>query len=47
MTALREEYPHTSVETLCSLFGKRRQWYYKKSTVVVSENQRAKLLTEA
>lgn len=45
MTALREEYPHTSVETLCSLFGKRRQWYYKKSTVVVSENQRAKLLT--
>ena len=45
MTALREEYPHTSVEALCSLFGKRRQWYYKKSTVVVSENQRAKLLT--
>ena len=45
MTALREEYPHTSVETLCSLFGKRRQWYYKKSTVVVSESQRAKLLT--
>ena len=45
MTALRVEYPHTSVETLCSLFGKRRQWYYKKSTVVVSENQRAKLLT--
>ena len=45
MTALREEYPHTSVETLCSLFGKRRQWYYKRSTVVVSENQRAKLLT--
>ena len=45
MTALREEYPYTSVETLCSLFGKRRQWYYKKSTVVVSESQRAKLLT--
>ncbi len=47
MTALREEYPHTSVETLCSLFGKRRQWYYKKSTFVVSENQRAKLLTDS
>lgn len=45
MTALRGEYPHTSVETLCSLFGKRRQWYYKKSTVVVSESQRIKLLT--
>ena len=45
MTALREEYPHTSVETLCSLFGKRRQWYYKKSTVVVSESQREKLMT--
>lgn len=42
---MREEYPHTSVETLCSLFGKRRKWYYKKSTVVVSESQRAKLLT--
>ena len=36
MTALREEYPHTSVETLCSLFGKRRQWYYKKSTVLLT-----------
>lgn len=47
MTALREEYPHTSVETLCSLFGKRRQWYYKKNTFVVSENQRAKLLTDS
>ena len=47
MTALREEYPHTSVETLCSLFGKRRQWYYKKSTFVVSENQRAKLLKDS
>ena len=45
MTALRGEYPHASVETLCSLFGKRRQWYYKKSEVVVSESQRAKLLT--
>ena len=45
MTALREEYPHTSVETLCSLFGKRRQWYYKKSIFVVSESQRAKLMT--
>jgi hypothetical protein len=38
VTALREEYPHTSVETLCSLFGKRRQWYYKKSIFVVSYN---------
>ena len=38
MTALREEYPYTSVETLCSLFGKRRQWYYKKSIFVVSYN---------
>ena len=46
MTALRVEFPHTSVETLCSLFGRKRQWYYKKSTVVVSENQREKLLTE-
>ena len=46
MTALREEYPHTSVETLCSLFGKRRQWYYKKSIFVVSESQRAKLMTD-
>ncbi len=45
MTALREEYPHASVELLCSLFGKRRQWYYKRSKVVVSESQRAKLLT--
>ena len=45
MTALREEYPHASVELLCSLFGKRRQWYYKKSKVVVSESQRTKLLT--
>ena len=44
MTALREEYPHTSVETLCSLFGKRRQWYYKKSTAVISESQRSKLM---
>ena len=34
------------METLCSLFGKRRQWYYKKSTFVVSENQRAKLMID-
>jgi len=46
VTALREEFPNASVETLCSLFGKRRQWYYKKCVFVVSESQRAKLLTE-
>ena len=45
MTALRGEYPHESVETLCSLFGKRRQWYYEKKGLVVSESQREKLLT--
>ena len=42
--ALREEYPHASVGVLCSLFGKRRQWYYKKAVVVVSERQRKKLI---
>lgn len=46
MTALRAEFPHVSVETLCSLFGKRRQWYYEKKQVVVAESQREKLLTE-
>ena len=46
MTALREEYPQVSVEVLCGLFGKRRQWYYKKAAVVVSESQRTKLIEE-
>lgn len=46
MTALREEYPHVSVGVLCGLFGKKRQWYYKKAAVVVSETQRTKLIEE-
>lgn len=46
MTALREEYPHTSVGTLCGLFGKKRQWYYKSADRVISEKQRIKLLTD-
>lgn len=46
MTALREEYPRVSVDVLCGLFGKRRQWYYKSSDRVVSEKQRIKLLVD-
>ena len=46
MTALREEYPGIPVSTLCSLFGKKRQWYYKNRAVVVSERQRRKLLVD-
>lgn len=33
-----------SVEVLCGLFGKRRQWYYASRGRVVSERQRRKLL---
>lgn len=46
MTALREEYPTVPVGTLCGLFGKKRQWYYKSRGVVVSERQRRKLLVD-
>lgn len=46
MTALREEYPDASVDTLCGLFGKRRQWYYKSAGRVISEKQRIKLLVD-
>jgi putative transposase len=34
-----------SVETLCGLFGKKRQWYYANLGRVISERQRRKLLT--
>lgn len=33
-----------SIEDLCRLFGKRRQWYYASRGRVVSERQRRKLL---
>jgi putative transposase len=33
------------METLCGLFGKKRQWYYANRGRVVSERQRRKLLT--
>lgn len=46
MTALREEYPHTSVATLCGLFGRRRQWYYRSADRVISERQRIRLLVD-
>lgn len=46
MTALREEFPRVSVETLCGLFGKKRQWYYKNADRVISEKQRIKLLVD-
>lgn len=34
------------MDTLCGLFGKRRQWYYEKSKTIVPERQRRKLLIE-
>lgn len=40
------EYPDASVDTLCGLFGKRRQWYYKSAGHVISEKQRIKLLVD-
>lgn len=46
MTALREEYPSVSVDVLCGLFGKKRQWYYKNADHVISEKQRIKLLID-
>lgn len=46
MTALREEYPEQTVEFLCRLFGKRRQWYYANSRLVVSDRQRRKLIID-
>lgn len=46
MTALREEYPGVSVEILCGLFGKKRQWYYASNKHVVSERQRRKLIVD-
>jgi len=46
VTALREEYPHASVEVLCGLFGKKRQWYYQNKGHEVSEVQRRKLITD-
>lgn len=46
MTALREEYPRVSVDVLCGLFGKRRQWYYKSAGRIISERQRIKLLVD-
>lgn len=33
------------METLCGLFGKKRQWYYASHNHVISERQRRKLLT--
>lgn len=38
--ALRKEYPKVSIEKLCSLFDKRRQSFYDKRKVVISERQR-------
>ena len=46
MVPSSDGYPQVSVEVLCGLFGKRRQWYYKKAAVVVSESQRTKLIEE-
>lgn len=34
-----------TVETLCGLFGKKRQWYYEHRGKVISERQRYKLLS--
>ena len=40
------EYPRVSVETLCGLFGKKRQWFYANRSRVISERQRRKLLMD-
>ena len=45
--ALRKEYPKVSIEKLCSLFDKRRQSFYDKRKVVISERQREHLLIAA
>ncbi len=37
MTGLSEEYPGVKVDTLCSLFGKTRQAYYKKKKIYLSK----------
>lgn len=44
MTALHNEYSKVSIEKLCGLFDKRRQWYYNKRKTVVSEQQRVRLI---
>lgn len=46
MTALRNEYPHISVVTLCGLFGKRRQWYYASQQSSISERGRRKAILD-
>lgn len=34
------------MDTLCGLFGKRRQWYYEKSKIIIPEKQRRQLLVD-
>lgn len=34
------------MEFLCGLFGKKRQWYYASSKLVISERQRRKLIVD-
>ena len=39
MTGLRKEFPRISVKTLCGLFGRTPQAYYKKKKTLVSRRQ--------
>ncbi len=47
MTGLREEYPDLNLDTLCGLFGKTRQAYYKKRKILLTKSQIRSVLLEA
>ncbi len=47
MTGLRQEYPDVSLDTLCGLFGKTRQAYYKKKKTQLTRLQIRTVLLEA
>lgn len=47
MTGLRTEYPSESLDTLCGLFGKTRQAYYKKKKTLITKSQIRAVLLES
>lgn len=47
MTGLHREYPGESLETLCGLFGKTRQAYYKNKKILLTKSQIRLVLLES
>ena len=47
MTAMHEEDDVLNISLLCRLFGKSRQAYYQQKTIIVSQQQRTKLILDS